>query len=79
MNARTFIKRKTMQKTVKQFGKRVKEIRLSKKMSQGDVAKILKVHPTYISGIERGLRNPSLITLEKIAKALSVDIDKLVK
>ena len=68
-----------MQKTVKQFGKRVKEIRLGKRMSQGDVAKILKVHPTYISGIERGLRNPSLITMEKVAKALGVKIEDLLK
>ena len=68
-----------MQKTVKQFGKRVKEIRLSKNMSQGDVAKILKVHPTYISGIERGLRNPSLITMEKVAKALGIKTEELLK
>lgn len=69
----------TMQKTVEKFGKKVREIRLEKKLSQGKLAKILGVHPTYISGIERGLRNPSLITLEKIAKALNVKIDELIK
>ena len=68
-----------MQKTVEKFGKKVKEIRLEKKLSQGKLAKILGVHPTYISGIERGLRNPSLITLEKIAKALDVKINDLIK
>ena len=68
-----------MQRTIKEFGKRVKKIRLSKKMSQGDVAKILNVHRTYISVIERGLRNPSLITMEKIAKALKVKIDDLIR
>jgi len=68
-----------MQKTVEKFGKNVKEIRLEKKLSQGKLAKIIGVHPTYISGIERGLRNPSLITLEKIAKALEVKIDELIK
>jgi transcriptional regulator with XRE-family HTH domain len=68
-----------MENTVKKFGKKVREIRLEKKMSQGDVAKILGVHRTYISGIERGMRNPSLITLEKIAKALKVNIDNLIK
>lgn len=68
-----------MENTVKKFGKKVREIRLEKKMSQGDVAKILGVHRTYISGIERGMRNPSLITLEKIAKALKVSIDNLIK
>ena len=68
-----------MQKTVKKFGRKVREIRLAKKMSQGDVAKILSVHPTYISSIERGQRNPSLITMEKIAKALKVKINDLIK
>ena len=69
----------SMQKTVEKFGKKVREIRLEKKLSQGKLAKILGVHPTYISGIERGLRNPSLITLEKVAKALDVKIDELIK
>jgi len=68
-----------MENTVKKFGRKVREIRLEKKMSQGNVAKILGVHRTYISGIERGMRNPSLITLEKIAKALKVSIDNLIK
>ena len=61
------------------FGKTVKKIRLEKKMSQGDLAKILGVHPTYISGIERGVRNMALKNIEKLAKALGVGIDKLIK
>lgn len=61
------------------FGKKVKEIRLKKKLSQGDLAKILDVHPTYISGIERGVRNMSLKNIEKLAKALSATIGDLIK
>ena len=61
------------------FGKSVREIRLSKKMSQGDLAKILGVHPTYISGIERGVRNMALKNIEKLANALGVSIEKLIK
>ena len=68
-----------MQETVRKFGQNVKKIRLKKNMSQGDVSKILGVHRTYISGIERGLRNPSLLTIEKIAKALGVSLEKLIK
>lgn len=68
-----------MHSTVKQFGKKVRKIRLQKKMSQGDVAKILDVHRSYISGIERGVRNPSLTTIEKVAKALGVPKETLVK
>jgi len=61
------------------FGKNVKKIRTDKGMSQGDLAKILGVHPTYISGIERGVRNMALKNIEKLAKALGVGIDNLIK
>ena len=61
------------------FGKKVKEIRLKKKMSQGDLAKILGVHPTYISGIERGVRNMALKNIERLAKSLGVKIEELIK
>ncbi|MBR9706081.1 helix-turn-helix transcriptional regulator [Candidatus Pacearchaeota archaeon] len=56
------------------FGKKVKKIRTDKKMSQGDLAKVLGVHPTYISGIERGVRNLALRNIERLAKALKVKI-----
>lgn len=59
------------------FGQRVKKIRLSKNMSQGDLAKILKVHPTYISGIERGKRNLSLKNIERLGRALKVPMNEL--
>lgn len=59
------------------FGKRVREIRLKKNMSQGDLAKILDVHPTYISGIERGVRNMALKNIERLATALGVSINDL--
>jgi len=59
------------------FGKRVKRIRLEKKLSQGDLAKIIDVHPTDISGIERGIRNMSLRNIERLAKALDVPINEL--
>ena len=61
------------------FGKKVREIRLKKDMSQGDVAKLLGVHPSYISGIERGARNMALKNIERLAKALGVPIEELVK
>ena len=61
------------------FAKKVKEIRLKKGMSQGDLAKILGLHPTYISGIERGVRNMSLKNIEKLSKALGVSVKNLVE
>ena len=68
-----------MQKEVLNFGKNLRKIRLSKKLSQGDVAKVLGVHRSYISGLERGVRNPSLVTVQKVAKALGVSAGKLIK
>jgi len=66
-----------MKNIVKQFGLKIRAIRQKIGLSQGDVAKILRVHPTYISSMERGVRNPSLLTMHKIAKALKINIKKL--
>ena len=62
-----------MTNDVTKFGKALREIRLKKKMSQGDIAKKLGVHRSYISGLERGKRNPSLLTIKKMAKAIGVE------
>ena len=59
------------------FGKKVKQIRLKKELSQAALARILGVHTTYISGIERGVRNMSLKNIERLARALQVDIKDL--
>jgi len=62
-----------------QLGKKVKQIRLKKHLSQGGLAKILGVHPTYISGVERGQRNMTLKNIEKLAKALKISAHDLLK
>ena len=54
-----------------QVGKRIKELRLAKNMSQEDFAYKCGSDRTYITSLERGKRNVSLINLEKIA---SMDI-----
>jgi len=61
-----------------QFGKKLREVRIKKKLSQGDVARILGVHRSYISGLERGRRNPSLVTVQKVAKALGISAKDLI-
>lgn len=66
-----------MKNEVIQFGKKLREARLRKKLSQGDVARILDVHRSYISGLERGRRNPSIMTVHKIAKALNLSAKDL--
>lgn len=67
-----------MKDAITQFGKKLREIRLKKELSQGDVSRILQVHRSYISGLERGMRNPSLLTVQKIAKALGVNAKDLI-
>ncbi len=66
-----------MKNKVLQFGKKLREVRLKKNLSQGDIARILGVHRSYISGLERGRRNPSLLTIQKVAKALGVSAKEL--
>jgi len=68
-----------MKNEVLQFGKKLRDVRLKKKLSQGDIARILCVHRSYISGLERGRRNPSLMTVYKVAKALGVSTNELLK
>ncbi len=63
----------------KKFGQRLKELRSQKKMSQGDIARALGVHRAYISGLERGVRNPTLANIERIAKALGIEVSKLLE
>ena len=60
-----------------QFGKRIREIRKEKGYSQEKLADIAGLDRTYIGGIERGERNPSLKNIEKIAKALRVQVVEL--
>jgi transcriptional regulator with XRE-family HTH domain len=68
-----------MNKLSRQFGRKVREIREGKGLSQGDIARKLKLHRSYVSSIERGVRNPSLGVVEKVAKALGVSTDELLK
>ena len=56
----------------RKLGERLKKIRQGKGMSQGDIAKKLGVHRSYISGIERGVRNPTVKNVERIAEALDI-------
>jgi len=59
------------------FGEKLRKIRNSKKLTQEELADRAGMHFTYIGQIERGLRNPSLINLHKLAKALRISSDEL--
>ena len=69
----------TVIKIEKKFGKRVRELRNKAGYSQEDLADLASIHRTYLGGIERGERNPSLKNIQRIANALKVPIDELFK
>lgn len=56
----------------RKLGERLKKIRREKGMSQGDIANKLGVHRSYTSWIERGVHNPTVKNVERIAEAFGV-------
>lgn len=60
-------------------GRNVKELRRAKGLSQEELAFSCSLHRTYISGVERGVRNPTITVLARIAEALDVGADALLK
>jgi len=64
---------------LKRFGENVKKLRKAKGWSQEELAEKAKLHRTYIGSIERCERNVSLLNIEKIANALGVAIETLLR
>jgi transcriptional regulator with XRE-family HTH domain len=61
------------------FGKKLQKLRTDRNLSQEKLAEIAGFDRTYISLLERGVRNPSLVNLVRLAKALNITPDKLLK
>jgi len=61
------------------FGLKIQEVRRDKKLSQESLAELADLDRTYISSMERGKRNVSLLNIIKVANALSVSPETLVK
>jgi transcriptional regulator with XRE-family HTH domain len=59
------------------FGKRLREIRERVGVSQEKLAELAKLHRTYVSSVERGKRNISLVNIERLALALGVSLREL--
>ena len=62
-----------------QLGMRIRYLRKQKGMSQLNLSLEAEVNKNYISDLERGSRNPSILLLEKICKALDIDLATLFK
>ena len=63
----------------KRVGQNVRKFREERGISQEELAFDCGLHRTYISGVERGVRNPTVVVLEKIAKALKVASSRLLE
>lgn len=61
----------------KHFGDSIRVHRSLLRISQEELADRAGIDRTYVSGIERGRRNPSLNTMQKLSDALGADLDVL--
>jgi DNA-binding XRE family transcriptional regulator len=75
----TFVKTKVRMMIVKVFGQVLRELRVSKKLSQEKLAELTDLDRTYISLLERGQRQPSLTTIFKVSIALGIRPSDLVE
>lgn len=64
-------------KILKKFGQQVKNLRKENGFSQEEFAEKLNIHRTYISFIERGEKNPSLLMIFKTSRALKIKLPDL--
>jgi transcriptional regulator with XRE-family HTH domain len=58
-------------------GLNLQKLRREKGLSQEELADLANIHQTYLSGVERGKRNPTVTVLQRIAVALGADIEDL--
>lgn len=63
----------------KVFGTNVRRLRLEKGLSQEEFGFVAGIDRTYVSGVERGIRNPSLLLADKFANALGVELSELLR
>ena len=61
------------------FAANLRKVRTAKGFSQEKLAELCDLHRTYVSSVERGERNISIDNMERLARALGVDIRELLK
>jgi transcriptional regulator with XRE-family HTH domain len=61
------------------FARNVRRLRHKKGLTQEELAFEAEIDLTYVGGIERGKRNPSLLVMGRIANALSVPLARLLR
>jgi len=68
-----------MSPTARQFGRRLRALREAAGKSQGDLADRAGLSRTYLNQLEAGKRDPSLSTLMRLAQALNVKLEALIR
>ena len=66
-----------MSDIAKAVGQRIRNYRTKKGLSQEKLAELCGCHPTYIGQLERGEKNATLESIERIAAALNISLSKL--
>lgn len=67
----------TMSDIAKLIGQRIRNYRTHLGLSQEKLAELSKCHPTYIGQLERGEKNATLESIERISSALNISLSKL--
>ena len=62
---------------LKNLGIRLRGFRQSRNYSQEKFAELTKLDRTYISGLERGLRNPSYLIIKRISEVLEINVNQI--
>lgn len=66
-----------MSEITKVIGQRIRNYRTEKGLSQEKLAEMSGCHPTYIGQVERGEKNATIESIEKIVSAMNVSLSKL--
>lgn len=75
----TLVVMEEKQKILLSFGNKIRELRKAKGLSQEAFASLCDLDRTYISGIERGVRNISLANISLLAEALGISLSELME
>ena len=67
-----------MSQASKKLGLKIRSFRTELSMTQAQFAKKLKVDTAHLSNLENGNKNPTIDTIEKMAKALGVSIEEII-
>ena len=70
---------KHRESALKVLGSNLRFAREGKEITQERLAEKAGLDPSYISGIERGIRNPSILSLARVARALDTTVSDLTR